>query len=259
MRFIEGSEFRPEMLRRWVSGIQLEIANGVNVSAWMQDLSQVKRFREDPMTCQATVYDHTLRVEGLAAYFGEYLERRGVKVNQEKLLFQARHHDDPEIITGDIISPRKGAMTSDEREELRVAEERAIAILAERYFPEQMRLLYTSRYHEMEAKQSTEAQVVDIADKLDGTLETIRELRAGNERFVPIFNRYRGIIRQFQRYPVWGKLYNNPSCNLEEVPSLDDINDMPSIIVSPNDPYEVKIDGWQPSKPFWYNFSRPDM
>ena len=167
----------------------------------VQDLESVLRFDQaEKVIHRNNLHTHMLRVGYFSAALATHLRTNyDVHVDPEKTQRLAHYHDDPEIITGDIPTPIKYSMKPHERLALRKAEEEAIKELATRYFsvnPWKKRQ-YLSDQRDMTDKTSTEARIVNIADKIEGLCETLHEIRCGNETFDKILNNYRAFFASF--------------------------------------------------------------
>ena len=112
-------------------------------------------------------------------------------IDPELTLMIAEHHDDFELTLeeGDISLLSKLKMTSSELGELKQKEILAAKKIASLYPKEVSGYDYYSLLSHAIHKNSKEAQLVSIADKIDGYCEAIHELLAGNTIFLePVIN-----------------------------------------------------------------------
>lgn len=169
----------------------------------IQDLEQVLRFEQaEKVIHRNNLHTHMLRVSYLSHDLAQHLKQtHSLPVDPSKTHRLARYHDDPEVITGDIPTPIKYSMKPHERQKLRKAEEEAIKALATRYFGlnplNRRRRQYLQDQLDMTKKETLEARIVNIADKIEGLCETIHEIRCGNATFHQILNNYRKFFTNF--------------------------------------------------------------
>ena len=143
------------------------------------DTSSPLRF--DVMMYRTHLELHTKRVRAIG---GEFLaiaaQVYGANLDQGKYLALLEVHDDAEIITPDHSLAKKSQMTPAELADLKHEEELAIEELASRY-PKTIRdCEYRSLLYHASRKDCLEAQLVSLADKLDGYGECCHEVFAGN-------------------------------------------------------------------------------
>lgn len=155
------------------------------------------------MTHRTNIGLHSLRVSNLAALYCEMLETAGVSVDRRKAYFMADHHDDAEIITGDIPTPVKQNATPEQKRQ--IEEEEIAAVLLQEgtftYHPG-FSSFYPEIYNEYRQKQTIEARIVNYADKSDGLHEAVHEVVCGDypEVFKPVIKAYQ---------PAFEKLIND--------------------------------------------------
>lgn len=211
-------------------GQQEEMFSAVGNVLWLQCLSRIKRFSsESEIVHRTDVWTHARRTAYLGTLLGTIVAREehlGIDLN--KIFRMGYHHGDPEIITGDIPTPLKQTMSPEQMQILRANEDGAMKLLA-MLFGHNNPDKFLSEYLEMAEKESLEAQIVNIADKLDGLGETINEIRCGNPAFLKVLSDYREVFRTFRRYPVWQPLKKHPSVQLKSFPTQDQANSIPKI------------------------------
>ncbi len=199
---------------------------------WLRYLSEIKRFSAVPdMIHRTDLWTHARRTAYLGALLGGMVAREEkLDIDINKIFRMGYHHDDPEFITGDLPSPLKQALSQEEKQALKGDEARAIKALA-LLFGHNRPEGYLSDHHEMTAKESPEAQILDIADKLDGLGETLHEIRCGgNPAFIKVLRDYRRLLDEFgKKYDIWNRLRNHPWLGMSKFPTLNQANSIPKI------------------------------
>jgi 5'-deoxynucleotidase len=197
----------------------------------VQDLERVLRFDQaETVIHRNNLHTHMLRVAYLSTDLAKHLlTNYDLKVDPNKTKRLAQYHDDPEVITGDIPTPIKYSMKPHELLELRKAEEEAVRALANRYFGinplSKKRRQYLQDQYDMTKKETNEARVVNIADKIEGLCETIHEVRCGNQVFDQILNNYRSFFRSFiPKEPFFELVNADPiyRVTMEIIPTVDE-------------------------------------
>ena len=229
---------------------------------WKQDLSYIVRFSQEPMIHRSTVYEHVVRVMYLSEKVGQLMDfelnRNDIDITQ--LVHYAQIHDDPEVITGDIPSHHKSALTPSGKMQLHLAEKEAIQTLAKRYYKSQeQQKEYIHNWEEFTSMNSLEAQIVNIADKWDATCEVLTDIRYGNntEAIFRILERYRTIFKSFQHKEVLEIL----SLIIPiEIPSDEDARNLPKIENNYFEESQQNLDTltqkslFPPTLPLFYDF-----
>lgn len=192
-------------------------------------LKSIERFKLHPMIHQTTLYTHVHRVHRLSGLVKHNLDwAPDVKADPLRIENLALYHDDPEVLTGDIPSPVKRAMTPQEKETLDSEEVQAAELLSDEFVPEEFRNFYLHCFQEMKEKKSTEAQVVNIGDKWDGLGETLHEIRCGNTEFLTVLPNYIKIFEELKQQPIWEHLQKNPSFEFA-IPSVEEAQQLPPL------------------------------
>jgi 5'-deoxynucleotidase YfbR-like HD superfamily hydrolase len=236
-------ELSSEEFSLWTPQIAHQMIIALDIEKWREDLGSINRFRETPMFYRTTDYHHAKRTELVASTIGKLLQLEGVAIDTPRLGIMALHHDDHEVKTGDIPRPEKDLMTGEERRELRQHEEEAIGVLSTRYYPNPFPPYYRAIWLEMADKQTPEAQVVDVADKLEGLMESVHELLCGNEAFMPIIVRYQHLVRNLSSYSIWPILANHPSMQLSTATKAPEMSYQPHLLFG------------KQQEPFWYRLA----
>ncbi len=124
---------------------------------------------------------HSKRVAWLVESLLPLVKKHIPEFNEAKALTLALVHDDAEIITGDAQLGHKVKMTQEELSVLESKEERALEELANRW-PEMINgFVYRELLLHALRKDCIEAQVVSLADKIEGFCEAIHEYLVGNK------------------------------------------------------------------------------
>lgn len=218
---------------------------------WLEKMQNAHRYEKEPSMLHRTdMFTHTRRVPYIADHLLYYLQVAGfpqaLTTNRTKLFRMGYHHDDPEIITGDYPSQVKIAMTPNEKQNLKQKEKDAARILASTF----LNFIYPNSFDDyleeqsdILEKQTFEAQLIDVADKLDALGETLNELRCGNYAFIKVLNNYRKIFKRFEAYDFWKILKKDPAIQLSKFPSNKQARSMP--VLTPQDLHsreELQID-----------------
>jgi len=147
-------------------------------------LKSIKRYNHnEPMFYRTHLGMHARRVCWLVEELLQIAKQEDSQLDPEKARALALVHDDTEIITGDVISPDKKAMSLEQKQALQKREEEAIQFLAKTFPKEFHSYNYEELLREAQAKESKEAQLVNIADKFDAFGEALHEVFAGNTNF----------------------------------------------------------------------------
>lgn len=207
----------------------------------IRDLERVLRFEQaEKVIHRNNLHTHMLRVGYLSYDLARYIQQNhDLHVNPIRAQRLALYHDDPEVITGDIPTPVKYSMRPQERMKLRKAEEEAVKALATRYFGlnplSKKRRQYLEYQRDMTKKESTEARIVNIADKMEGLCETIHEIRCGNETFYQILNNYRKFFQTFISNEPLFEIVNADTTyrlTLETIPTVNQVQMLQPISLS---------------------------
>lgn len=204
---------------------------------WLKRMQDAHRFEQHdgPVIHRNDLFTHVRRTAFIVDHLGYYLATQGYQPAQEanrlSIFRKAYHHDDPELITTDISTPVKLAMSSEEKALLKKQEREAIRAIAAKhiYFPSEFsRDDYIEEMDELLDKQTYDARLVDVADKLDGLGEALHELRCGNTSFHQVLGVYReGVFPKFEEYEFWKLLKNDPAIQLGLFPTDEDVSHMP--------------------------------
>lgn len=177
---------------------------------WQQSLQLIPRFSKMEMTHRTYVYTHAYRARDIAFLLADRLDAsKQISLDQpiDRNKFRRFiHHDDPEFVTTDIPSNEKRAMNPEQREKLRRQEEEAAQTLGPKFTTLPMEI-YLADQIEIHKKETTESQIFDVADKLDGLCAAIHEFRAGiGDEYLRVIENYRRIFQEFKKYPFFKAL-----------------------------------------------------
>lgn len=199
---------------------------------WALDLDHIARFSEVPTIHKSTLLDHVSKVDSLSRHMASYLKQsQGINLDLEKLSRFALHHDDAEVITGDIPSPVKAAFTEEQRAEFKYKEDEAMQTLAEKYNTKRYQKQYLDDWKELSAKESHEAQLIEIADKWDGLCETLNDIRCGNDtpEILEVLNNYQKLFERITTLPLVDSIKQNSSFDFSHIPTVKEAQSLSKI------------------------------
>lgn len=197
----------------------------------MMRMHSIPRFSEVPMIHHNSVMEHSLRLRLSCMHMSDYLRKvHGLTLDGAKLDRFSQYHDYPEMLTGDIPTPIKASLSEAEKTSLKETERKAITQIAEAIAPDFVDL-FQDDFDELTQKTSNEAQLLDIADKLDGFCEVITDIRCGNDtpEVDQVYANYLKVIKDLDRHPLMTLLKQNPSWGIGIIPSLDEVKALPPI------------------------------
>lgn len=146
-------------------------------------LGNIPRFHViDRMTHRTNVGTHSIKVPFFSYYMAEACLGMGIELDQPRIVYMGQHHDDEEIITGDIVSPDKLKATRAERRRMAKEEKKAIKSL-EATTPKPVWLKSIEELRdEYKAQKTLEARIVNYFDKWDGYHEAVNEVICGENK-----------------------------------------------------------------------------
>lgn len=212
--------------------------NSMYRKKWLRKLAELREvirfdgenFDGARMIHQTNLDMHEARTQALHYQVGYALLAAGIRINYLRSSYLLQFHDDQEVVTKDIPTPVKSAMTPEERAKLRAREEKAARALARRYALPQFKALYLELWNEAQAKQTPEAQAADVADKWDALGEVIHEIRCGNKDFLDILERYRILIsKRLETSPIWQAASSHPYIRFDQLPTHEEAERLPRI------------------------------
>lgn len=206
---------------------------------WAKLMSGTLRYSGEkglPMIHRPDLFTHSTRTLFLDIHLLEVAdivdEGEEFPVDELKSKRMARHHDDPELITEDILTVIKMAMTSQEKAALERRELDVIPMIARFILglSGQVYEDYVSWQHELQGKGSNAAQLADVADKWDALGEKLHEIRCGNDEvFLPTLEVSKKQFEKFENYPVWRKIRDFGTLDLETFPLAKDLKGLPKL------------------------------
>jgi len=174
-----------------------------------RELKKIKRFHMfDFMRYRTNVFQHSQRVLWIVEELSEYAPPMDI----EKARTLALVHDDAEMITGDIQRGHKNKMTPEQKEEVYQNELKAVEVLSQRYPKEVNGYNYRALLLHALNRDCIEAQLVKIADRIDGYGESMHEVYAGNDIFCaddgrPVQDYTRVLNGHPQRWPDLSRMF----------------------------------------------------
>lgn len=201
---------------------------------WFKAMDGVKRWADIPMIHRPSLFDHSRRVMHLGIYLAQIVQGLG-QDDRNPDLFKvarlARHHDDEEVLEGDKPTPTKLAMTKEQKDIFEEGNRQARSAMGNflLMLPLHELRIYQQDREEMVARESLEAQIVEVADKLDAYGEILHEIRCGNDRFLEFLPLRNSIIEGLDRLDFWEEIKDFPSLNLELLPSSEQVEKLPRI------------------------------
>lgn len=170
------------------------------------ELRRITRYSLYPvMLYRTNLWNHSRRVGWLVCEINPY----AIKVFKDsydpnQAFSLALVHDDAEIITGDVQAGNKSKMSQKELAQIDLKEKQAVDLLSQRFPKKLGQCNYKDLLTAALEKQSLEAQVVMLADKLDAFGETLHEIFAGNNCFVTnVVNEYGTIPTPYEYYMAY--------------------------------------------------------
>lgn len=147
------------------------------------------------MHYRTNLWNHCRRVSWLAQELEQFAVKAfGEEYDPLKAYALALVHDDAEIVTGDVQAGDKSKMTKAQLDAVDENEKNAIPLLTARFPTQVGGYEYKTLLEEALYKNSLEAQVVMLADKLDAFGEALHEVFAGNTHFITLVENQYGTI-----------------------------------------------------------------
>jgi 5'-deoxynucleotidase YfbR-like HD superfamily hydrolase len=210
---------------------------------WVRELSKIKRYspknKENPkMIHEQDNFNHTRRVMYLGRFLTNILLQnpsKPYKPNLRHVSNMGYHHDDPEIITDDILATTKAKMSKEELEKLKQKEDLASHVIAHFIFgltPPQDDI-YINDQREIREKLTLESQIVDVADKWDSLCEILHEVRCGNKPFSELLSFRQNVFVKFKEsYPFYKVIKNNSLLEFDKIPTPQQAEELPTIDIN---------------------------
>jgi len=202
---------------------------------WAQRLLVVPRYEGLEMVHRPNLLVHSMAVKALAIRMGFILD----ELEDEQIFFDflpgdlivfANHHDIAEIYTSDIPAPVKKTMSKEQRLDLQQKEDEACRKLCRELFgykdKEEINC-YLALQATMKEKTSTEAQIVNLADKFDCLGEKIHEIVCGNSSFIPLVENSRTAFEELSSYSFYQ--YLEGDFGLAHIPDEEELRRLPRL------------------------------
>ena len=168
-----------------------------------RDLAHVVRFNNRPQHFPESVAEHSFYVAYIVLIICNLLAKKKIKVDNKKALSMALVHDAEEAFSGDILTPFKHfneKMAGAIREVNRQMIQEIFTDL-----PKDLNSELVELWNEENAAETTEAQIVKTADKLQLLSKTFEEIKAGNTYFEDIYKNQLTKLKKLS-YPWWKKI-----------------------------------------------------
>ncbi len=153
----------------------------------------------EEMSQRTTVLDHSVRVLSFSIHFSDMLLELGVEVNQPHIIFMSDHHDDCEIVTGDIPTPVKAKATEEEKRKMDEEELEAATIIEELVGKPATVPSFREALEEYRKQETVTSRLIYYLDKWDGLHEAVHEVVTGTNK-----EGFRQVIRDYE--PAFARL-----------------------------------------------------
>lgn len=170
-----------------------------------RSLAHVTRFSSKPQHFQESVAEHSFFVAYIATIMCELLEKDGEKIDKEKAIEMALAHDMEEMFSGDILGPFKHKLPEVSVAIRTLNQEMIKEVFAD--LPQDLARHFISLWEEEGQRQTTEAQIVKVADTLSLIAKCAEEVKVGNTFFQEM---YESQLKLLQNYNAewWEKIKN---------------------------------------------------
>lgn len=168
-----------------------------------RSLAHVKRFNNRPQHFPESVAEHSFYVIYFTSIISRLLKKVGEEIDEAKTIKMAILHDMEETISGDILNPFKH-YNEEIVSIIRKVNQETIALAFEN-LPEDLKAEFIELWKEESKKETKEAQVVKLADKISLIAKCYEEMKAGNEFFKPIYERELAKLYEIE-FPWWQKI-----------------------------------------------------
>ena len=148
-------------------------------------LAHVMRFSSTPQHFPESVAEHSFYTAYYVSLLCDLLVKVDIQINREKAITMALIHDTEEMFSGDILNPFKH-YSNEVKEAIQRVNEEVIPQMYEG-LPDDMKEKYIGLWNEESQGESTEAQLVKIADRLSLLSKCAEEVKVGNGFFKKIY------------------------------------------------------------------------
>ncbi|MCH8048533.1 HD domain-containing protein [Patescibacteria group bacterium] len=164
-------------------------------------LAHVMRFSSTPQHFPESVAEHSFYTAYYVSLLCDLLAKVDIQINREKAITMALIHDTEEMFSGDILNPFKH-YSNEVKEAIQRVNEEVIPQMYEG-LPDDMKEKYIGLWNEESQGESTEAQLVKIADRLSLLSKCAEEVKVGNGFFKKIYESQLQFLLDFDT--VWWK------------------------------------------------------
>lgn len=193
----------------------------LNFYKYVCKLGSVKRFAVDNLKYPYSVAEHSYRVAMLSMLIvDDYNLKNHSKINPEEVLRKALIHDLEEVKMGDIPSPAKNV----NKKVKKYLREIGYSLMEEEILeglPESIKLRYLSLWNE--DKDGQTGEIIELADKLEGLYQSIKEINASNDELeeslashISYFESDKG-IELMDKYSISKDIYENMIISIKTV------------------------------------------
>lgn len=165
-------------------------------------LDEIKRFSSiAEMTHRPTVGAHSLKVPFYGLYMSQACMELGIELDQPRIVYMGQHHDDSEIITGDIPTPVKRSASPAQKREMESNEADALKILETSTQKPTWTESIEELINEYKRQKTLESRIVNYFDKWDGLHEAVNEVVCGDNvtDFRDVIEDYRPILNNLNK------------------------------------------------------------
>lgn len=162
------------------------VFNSITFVENFQNLRTMKRFSTTPTHNSESVMEHSFVTAMITLFIAKRLQQHSIPINLEKALIMALIHDLPESKISDIPFDAKQNLPI-EKDKLDRVE---LAVILELFHLVNInngddgdRHYMAAIFHEFTKRESLEAKIVDIADKVEVMIFAKSELKLGNSSF----------------------------------------------------------------------------
>jgi putative hydrolases of HD superfamily len=168
-----------------------------------RSLAHVMRFNLKPQHFPESVADHSYFTAYIVAILCNVLEKEREHVDTKKALEMALVHDMEEMFSGDIVTPFKHYSAEVEEAIAKVNREMIPSVF--KGLPDELSSHFIGLWTEEGKGESTEAQIVKVADKLSLLAKCAEEVRVGNEFFQEIYEKNIQFLEEYNK-SWWKKI-----------------------------------------------------
>lgn len=150
-----------------------------------EDLRRMTRYERYPrMFYRTNLWIHGRRIAASLRASHELIRSVAPDFDMRRGIALALVHDDAELVMGDFQSSNRALMDSEALAALDTKEERAIEVIASRYPHTVGGYAYEALLTDVLHVTTLEAQFVKNLDKIEGFMEAVHEMYAGNATFL---------------------------------------------------------------------------